>query len=462
MALPYGWDALASMAGGRVIQSGAPPAGRFVVDSRSVAPGDVFVALKGRRRDGHDFLGEAFDRGAGGCLVARRPDRVPPGAAVLEVTDPLRGLQSLARAHRERCSAVVIGITGSNGKTTTKEMLAHLLRSGGKRVLATAGNLNSQVGLPLTLLELESAHTHAVIEMGASSRGEIARLADIARPRLGILTGIGRAHLEFFIDLDGVAAAKWELVEALPEDGIAFLNADDSRLMVRRASARCSVVLFGTGAEADVRAENIRQEPLAAFDLVLGNARREVRLPVPGLFNVANALAAAAVAVWERVPLQTLAAALGSFTPPPARMQVRRRGDGTIFVLDAYNANPDSMAAGLHSFVQAYPERPRCVVLGGMRELGDQAEPAHRELGALLASLSLGRAFFLGPEARWVEDGFKKAAGGFPLVATEDRAALMRELERTLDPGTAVFFKGSRAARLEDLHDPLLQMNGKA
>lgn len=459
--LPYAWTELARWAGGRLTHTGVSPAARFVVDSRAVEPGDVFVALKGARQDGHAFLADVFARGASGCLVEKDPPSVPEGVSVIRVSDTLKALQALARAHREKMAARVIGITGSNGKTTTKEMLSHVLRSGGKRVLSTRGNLNSQIGLPLMMLEMSKAHTHAVLEMGASARGDIAGLCELARPTVGVLTGVGRAHLEFFGSLARVADAKWELVESLPSDGVAFLNADDPLLMDRKASARCSVVTFGRSPGADVRAENIRQEPRVAFDLVVAGSRRAVQLPVPGVFNVTNALAAAAVALWERVPLPSLTAALESFSPPPGRMEVRRRKDGTLFVLDAYNANPDSMAAGLRSFVDAYPERPRYAVLGSMLELGPHAEAEHRALGSTLAALSLTAVFFVGPEARWIEEAYRSSGGRARFFATTDRPALARALTDGVESGAAIYFKGSRGARLEEFSTPLFDNEGK-
>ncbi|HNG44322.1 MAG TPA: UDP-N-acetylmuramoyl-tripeptide--D-alanyl-D-alanine ligase, partial [Elusimicrobiota bacterium] len=459
--LPYAWTDLARWAGGQLTHAGTSPAARFVVDSRAVEPGDVFVALRGARQDGHAFLPEVFSRGASGCLVERTPPSVPDGVSVIRVPDALRALQSLARTHREKMTSTVIGITGSNGKTTTKEMLSHVLRAAGKRVLSTRGNLNSQIGLPLMMLEMSKSHTHAVLEMGASARGDIARLCELARPTVGVLTGIGRAHLEFFGSLAGVADAKWELVEALPSGGVAFLNADDPLLMDRKKSARCSVVTFGRSPGADVRAENIRQEPRVVFDLVMAGARRPVQLPVPGIFNVTNALAAAAVALWERVPLPSLTSALESFAPPPGRMEVRRRKDGTLFVLDAYNANPDSMAAGLRSFVDAYPERPRYAVLGSMLELGPHAEAEHRALGAGLAGLSFTAVYFVGAEATWVEEGYRAAGGRARFFATTDRIAFARALREGVESGAAVYFKGSRGARLEEFSTILFDNEGK-
>ena len=429
---------------------------RVVIDSRAVQPGDLFGALKGDRRDGHDFLKEVADRGAAGAMVSRGVDGLPSGFGLIRVDDTLQGLQRLGRAHREKMSVRVIGITGSNGKTTTKEMTAHLLQAMGRDVFSTRGNLNSQIGLPLMLLELEPHHTHAVLEMGASAKGDIQGLAEMARPQMAVITGIGRAHLETFGSLEGVLAAKWELVESLGKDGIAFLNADDPLLLSRRKSARCSVVTYGLSAGADVRAENVRQDPQTAFDLVVGGARRNVRLPVPGLFNVTNALAAAAVALWERGLLPDVAEGLGRFTPPPQRMQLRRRPDGSMFVIDAYNANPDSMGAFLDSFVQAFPHWPKTVVLGSMLELGFASEQEHRQLGHKLAGLPLERIFFVGPEGEWVRSGYVEAGGKKDVVVGDDKNLLRTEIAGGLAPNGVVLFKASRGVRLEEIYEPLI------
>lgn len=457
MSLVASWAALAERAGGRLARPGAALPERVVTDSRAVTPGDFFIALKGERHDGHAFLKDVAARGAVGALVDREVDGLPDAFGLVRVSDALAGLQAWAAAHRNQLNPRVIAVTGSNGKTTTKEMIAHLLRAGGKSVYATRGNLNSQVGLPLSLLELRPEHTHAVIEMGAGAVGDIGRLAALARPAIGVLTSIGRAHLQTFGSLEGVARAKWELIESLGSEGLAFLNLDDERIAARRKSAACSVVTFGQNEGADVRAVNVRQDPHTAFELMVAGARRTVRLPVPGLFNVTNALAAAAVALWERMNLLEVAAAFPNFTPPAQRMQMKRRPDGSLFLIDAYNANPDSMAAGLESFVAAFPHWPRVAVLGSMLELGDSAEHEHRSLGDQLARLPLEAVFFVGPEHGWVREGYERAGGKAPLTATEDRAALRDALGKALTPDTSVFFKGSRGARLEEIYEPFLK-----
>jgi UDP-N-acetylmuramoyl-tripeptide--D-alanyl-D-alanine ligase len=455
MGLRYAWDEVALLTGGERVSAGSVAPGRVVLDSREVQKGDLFIAVKGERVDGHDFLNDVVARGAAGALVSRGVEGVPAHFGLIRMEDPLVGLQRWAQAHRQKMKTRVIGITGSNGKTTTKDMVAHLLRGMGKTVLATRGNLNSQIGLPLMLLELDSTHSHAVLEMGASARGDIARLAEMAQPDLVVITGIGRAHLETFGSLDGVLQAKWELVEAL-KDGIAFLNADDSLLMGRRKEARCSVVTFGQAAGADVRAEHIRQDPRITFDLVVGGSRRPVRLPVPGLFNVTNALAAAAVALWERGLLPEVAQHLAGFTPPAQRMQIRRRADGSLFLIDAYNANPDSMAASVTSFVQAFPQGQKIAVLGSMLELGASAEKEHRDLGRFLAGWPLKAIFFVGPEGESVRTGYEEAGGGGSFQSSEDREKIRQEIASSVTPNSVFLFKASRGVRLEDIYEPLL------
>jgi UDP-N-acetylmuramoyl-tripeptide--D-alanyl-D-alanine ligase len=329
-------------------------------------------------------------------------------------------------------------------------MVAHVLSAAGRNVLATRGNLNSQIGLPIMVMGLGPAHTHAVFEMGASEKGNIASLASVARPNTGVITNIGRAHLEFFGSQEGVADAKWEMVESLSAEGLAVLNADDPRLMARRPKAKSRVATFGLGPSADVRGEDLRQSPETSFVLSARGKKFSVKLSAPGLFNVLNALAAAAVALEEGLSAEEIAAALPSFRPPAQRMQARKAKGGADFIVDAYNANPDSMAASLESFARAYAGRPRIAVLGGMRELGPAARDEHRALGELLARLKLESVFFLGPEGAWVKEGFPS------LREFADKAALREALGRASAPGAVFLFKASRGVKLEDIYEPLI------
>lgn len=450
---------LAAVTGGEILTGQAGTAvENLVIDSRSVAPGDFFVALQGERHDGHAFLPDAVARGAKGALVSRRDAPAPSGMNILWVRDAVKALQDAGRFCRERAAARVVGITGSNGKTTTKEMAAAVLRSGGKTVLSTRGNLNSQIGLPLMLMEIEPRHTHLVLEMGASAPGDIAKLAHLARPDIGVITGIGAAHLEFFGSMEGVLRGKWEIVESLDHDGAAVLNADDALLMSKRASVRGRVVTFGLSPEADVRAENIRQAETVSFDLVAQGRRWPVRLPAPGIFNVTNALAAAAVGIFEKIDGGTVVQALEKFTPPEMRMQVRRRADKVVFVVDAYNANPTSMRASLISFAESFSAHRRLAVLGSMLELGAGAQAAHEDIGALAAKLPLEAVFFNGPEGPWTKKSYERAGGRADFQTFNDNASLRSALAERLKPGDAVFFKASRGVHLEDVFKPLLEM----
>lgn len=452
MNLGLTFDDLARVTGGTLLSGpGGAPAASLAIDSRAVRPGDVFVALKGERSDGHDFVKDVLGRGAAGAVVTRPLGGLSPAWPVVRVDDPVKALQAVARDHRSRSNARVVGVTGSNGKTTTKEMISQVLAAGGMKVLSTKGNLNSRIGLPLMVMELTPAHTHAVFEMGASERGDIAALAAVAKPDAGVITNVGRAHLEYFGSIDGVADAKWELIEALPKGGTAFLNAEDGRLAARRDRARCRVVTFGTSASADVRALDVRQTPEAVFELVALGLRRTVKLPVGGLFNVENALAAAAVALDEGVALGAVVRGLETFVPAAQRMQIHRGKKGAVFVADAYNANPDSMAASLRSFAGGHPGRRRVAVLGSMRELGPHAEAEHRALGALADRLDLARVFFLGPEGAWVR------SGGARVECFDDRDALRAAVERELSPEAVVLFKASRGVKMEEIYEPLLE-----
>jgi UDP-N-acetylmuramoyl-tripeptide--D-alanyl-D-alanine ligase len=461
------WGRLAQVTGGRLVL-GDPKVlvGPVTIDSRAVKPGDTFVALKGQRVDGHDFISEVLTRGAVGVIVSREVS-VSPGTCCLQVADPLKALQDIGQEYRRLFSGHVIGITGSNGKTTTKDMVAHILRTAGKSVLSTRGNLNSQVGLPLMLTELDPSQSHAVLERGASAKGDIARLVDVSKPRVGVITNVGRAHLETFGSLEGVLEAKWEMVSTFPSDAVAVLNGDDPLLETRRRQLACSVISFGLSSRADVRGENVYQGPHTGFDLIVEGLRRSVRLPIPGLFNIYNALAAATVSWVEKIPLDTVVQALESFSSTPHRMQVKTRADGVVFVLDAYNANPTSMGCALESFAHAFPDRLTVAVLGGMYELGSQSHEEHRVLGQRLAAMKCGRVYFLGEEGEWVREGFPVESRESLFLFT-DREALRSHLKKflslgtmsteTLSPGMAVFFKASRGVRLEEIYEPLLSV----
>jgi UDP-N-acetylmuramoyl-tripeptide--D-alanyl-D-alanine ligase len=417
---------------------------RVATDTRQLAPGDLFVALKGERFDGHEFIEQARKAGAAGALVSEaQPSNLPQ----VIVKDTLRGLQDYAISWRGDFHIPVVGVTGSNGKTTVKQMLASILARRGP-VLATQGNLNNHIGVPLTLLSLREEHRTAVIEMGANHPGEIARLAEIARPDVGVVNNAGDAHLEGFGSREGVARAKGELFEALGDQGVAVINADDDYAplwleIVRGADA----LTFGLSESADVRAVHPRPEPPDAptgmdFELRTPEGRQGVRLPLPGLHNVRNALAAAACAVVLGLDARDIATGLLNVRPAAGRLTWRKALKGARLLDDSYNANPASLRAGLE--LLAATRARRWLVLGDMGELGRAGEQLHHAAGEDARELGIERLYAVGPLARHAAQGFGSGAVHF-----EDVAALIAEVRERLAPDVALLVKGSRSARME-------------
>lgn len=451
---PWTLGEAARCLGGECAGDATQVLGRWRVDSREVKPGDFFICLPGARVDGHGFVKQAADRGARAALVSGA-DNGPTDFPRIKVADTLLGLGCLAEEQRRRWGGRLIGVTGSNGKTTTKDMVAAVLRAGGKSVLVTPGNLNSQIGLPLVLQDLSDRYSHAVLEMGASQRGDIRGLARLAQPQVGVITNIGRAHLASFGTPENVAEAKWELIEALPSEGSAVINREDVALWSRRRRAPCRVVSFGIGVEADVRAENVLEGERVSFDLVSRKGAYRVTLPLAGIFNVRNALVAAAVGELEGVG-PALMEGLKQFTPPAQRMEVLPGYCGSVLIFDAYNSNPSSMDASLEAFCRAYPGKEKMVVLGRMLELGTYAEGDHGALGRALAGLPLQRAVFVGrPEGDWVAQGFSFLGGQFPLDLVDTPAQAAQLLRPHLGPSKVVLFKASRSVHLEEACDLL-------
>ncbi len=414
------------------------------IDSRTLAPGAVFAALKGDRFDGHEFAQTAAERGAAGLLVERL---LPIELSQVVVTDTLSTLTACARAHRRQFSGAVVAVTGSNGKTTTKEMIGAVLATLGP-CLITRGNLNNHIGVPLTLLALKPEHRHAVIEMGANHRGEIAHLAATAEPAIGIVTNAGAAHLEGFGSLDGVAQGKGELFAALPRDGVAVINADDryASLWQSLASGR-QIVTFGLEVSADYSAKNVsasleQHGPRLEFDLVAPSGTVHVQLALAGLHNLRNALGAAAAAQAAGASLDAVAAGLSAVKPVKGRLEFRPAVNGAVIVDDSYNANPGSLKAGLDAFRSF--SGARWLVLGDMMELGPAADDLHREIGAYARESGIERLLAVGARAKRAADAFGPGAAWFETV--ED---LITEARRSLRADVAVLVKGSRANRLE-------------
>lgn len=445
---------IATVVGGSLAGGADPDAvvgGAVSLDSRSMVPGGLYVALVGERVDGHDFAEEAVLSGGAVAVLASKVVSVPS----IIVEDPVVALGLLARSVVDRLpDLTIVGITGSSGKTSTKDLLAAVLRAS-LNVVAPLGSMNNEIGLPLTLLRADAATDVIVAEMGARGVGHIATLTAIAPPRIGVILNIGTAHLGEFGDLAGVALAKGELVESLPAadaGGVAVLNADDAfaRAMAVRTSAR--VVLAGRSADADVRASDVTLLDGArpAFTVTTAEGTARVELSYVGEHHVANAVAAAAVARELGLDLAAIARGLSDATPSsPSRMAVVDRADGVTVIDDAYNASPDSVRAALHALVGLAAGRRTWAVLGEMRELGEASEREHEAIGKLASSLNVDRVVVVG-------DGAKPILVGTQGVWVPDIAEAVALLTDELRPGDVVLVKASHSIGLERVAEALL------
>jgi len=445
---------IAEMTGGKLMPAGAKGQVTGIsTDSRTIRPGELFIPLRGPNFDGHDFLARALRNGAAACLSEEVIAGFP--VPVIRVGNTLEALGSLGQAARRRFSGPVVAVTGSSGKTTTKEMLAGILGLTGPG-LKTQGNYNNLIGLPLTLFQLQPEHRWAVLEMGMSARGEIARLAEIGRPNVGIITNVGEAHLETLHGLDGVARAKGELFAALVPGCTAVINADDERVAAIPVANGVQRLLFGLTEQAAVRAENLRgRGSQVSFELVHAGSRLPVTLHVAGKFNVSNALAAAAAALALNVPLATIAEGLERFRPVSGRMETVPLANGVTLIEDTYNANPLSMTAALRTLVEMNGGRRCIAVLGDMLELGETSGELHRQVGET-AAVCTDLLLVLGEHAADVAAGARAgglAAARVRVLANHDQAiALLQEL---LQPGDRVLVKGSRGMRMERISSAL-------
>ncbi|WIM05391.1 MAG: UDP-N-acetylmuramoyl-L-alanyl-D-glutamate--2,6-diaminopimelate ligase [Candidatus Nitricoxidivorans perseverans] len=427
-------------------------------DSRAVTPGMLFIALKGEHFDGHDHVPEALEKGAAGAMVARPWADAHPGLPLMAVDDTRIGLGALAAAWRSRFDIPLIGLTGSNGKTTVKEMCAAILRAhlGEDAVLATAGNLNNDIGLPLTLLKLRLGHRAAVIEMGMNHPGEIAYLTRLARPTVALVNNAQRAHLEGLGGIGDVARAKGEIFEGLADGGIAVINADDPHAGLWRNLATVRPTLtFGIAQPADVSG---RWTPHGfGGHLVIASSRDEVEfdLPVPGVHNALNALAATAAALAAGVPLPAAAAALSTYAGVKGRLQRRWGIKGTLVIDDTYNANPDSMRAAI-DVLSEVPGR-RIFVMGDMGEVGERAGQFHDEVGGHAKSRGVDLLFALGPMSEAAARNFGEGARHFRRVEE-----LVEALKKALEPGTTVLVKGSRFMRMERVVEAIAEGDAHA
>jgi UDP-N-acetylmuramoyl-tripeptide--D-alanyl-D-alanine ligase len=427
-----------------------------VIDSRAAGPGDLFVALPGERTDGHAFVEDAVARGARGVLVREPPGELPEGTAAFVVPDTLLALQRLAAGRRDRRHVKVTGITGSVGKTTTKELGAAVL-STRYRVLKSESNYNNEIGLPLTLLELTERHQRAVLEMGMYAIGEIRTLCEIARPQIGVVTNVGPSHLERLGSMEAIAAAKSELPESLPPHGFAVFNADDPLVRSMADRTRAQPLFYGTSGGADVRASEIASRGLdgVSFRLHWKGETVDVNTSLPGRHIVTNALAAAAIGLADGMSLPDVAAALER-AEVPLRIQVHRTKNGATILDDTYNASPASVTAALDLLAEI-PGR-RVAVLGDMAELGAASREGHLTVGRRAAETA-DVIHAVGEQAALIAQA-ARVAGHRNVHHWPEKAAAGEAIAADLRPDDVVLLKASRAIALETLLETLKERDG--
>jgi UDP-N-acetylmuramoyl-tripeptide--D-alanyl-D-alanine ligase len=425
----------------------------YSIDSRTIQPGDLFIAVKGEKMDGHDFVLDALAKGAAAAVVRgqkffqlARESKVDAPPRLIQVDDTLLALQRLATEVRRLWGKPLVGVTGSAGKTTTKEAIAHVL-STRFRVHKSEGNFNNHFGLPLMLLKLEPEHDLAVIEMGMSHAGEIAALAKIAQPEIGVVTNVAPVHLEFFDSIAGIARAKRELIESLPATGTAVLNADDEFVSKFGEGFKGRVVQYGFAKAADVRAENLESlgQDGSKFDVVAGGRREHATLPLVGSHNVHNALAAVAVAMEQGMDLAQAASALSGLPAADKRGQVVRIGNITV-VNDCYNSNPKALAAMVDALA-TMPAKRRIVVAGEMLELGPQGEAMHAESGRHIAEKKIDVLIGVRGLAEPMVNAARQAGMTAMFVASAEEAG--KWLAHETREGDVVLLKASRGVKLE-------------
>jgi UDP-N-acetylmuramoyl-tripeptide--D-alanyl-D-alanine ligase len=449
--------------GGSLLSSGSEWSCRGIsTDTRTLRERSLFIALQGKNFDGHDCLNAAAEKGAAGLLI--RMDRggklgaVNKGLPVIGVPDTLRALGDIACAWRRGFPLPVVAITGSSGKTTTKEMLLAIV-SRSRNVVATEGNLNNLIGLPQTLLKIQREHELAVVEMGTNSPGEIARLAVIAQPDIGLITNIGPAHLEGLGSIEAIREEKGALFHVMNGKGTAIINRDDDAVGILAGRWRGNRITFGFKSGADITARQVETAGPEGicFNLVIEGIGVPVHLAAPGEHNILNALAAGAAAWALGFDREAIAAGLAAFCPVPGRMEIRRLGNGAFLILDTYNANPDSMRESLKTLQNLRREGRAAVILGDMLELGPQAQGLHEEVGGLLVKTGVDRVFLKGALSRFTAEGAMKK--GFPLedIAFFDGPEeLLTTLRSFVKKDDWLLIKGSRMMKMEVVAESII------
>lgn len=428
----------------------------FSTDTRTLRPKDLFIALKGPHFDGHLFVPEAFRKGACGAILSSLLFPSLEGGILLQVEDTLSALGEIARRWRKIHPIPLVAITGSTGKTTTKEWAAAIL---GRRyrVHSSPGTYNNLIGVPLTLLQLKEDHQLAVVELGMNAKGEIYRLSQICQPDMGLITNIGPAHLEFLDSLEGVAAAKAEMLEFLGGERTCILNGDDPHLTALFGQVGGKRFTYGLSPEWDLWGSGIRRgKEGIAFQLNYGRERIDVRLPLWGQHNVYNALAAGAIGILCGLGLREVGEGLSTVQQASMRLEKILLPGGVVLLNDAYNSNPLSMRAALDTFLEMKGEARGILVVGDMLELGSQGERLHREIGALLSSSNnMGALIAVGVHSHALADEARKKGFFAPIFLCQNAREASLALKVNLKPGDWVLLKGSRAMKMEKVLEGL-------
>jgi len=452
---------IAGLTGGEMVGGGDRRPSGFSIDTRTLREGDLFFAIVGAKQDGHRFAAEAVRKGAAAVVVSDR-GAIPEGSAAIVVKDTTRALQDLAAFRRRRRPVKVVGITGSSGKTTTKEMTRHVLE-GTFSVMASKGNLNNLYGLPLSLLQLEEEHQVAVLEMGMSTHGELTRLAEIADPDLGILTNVWGAHLEFFADIDDYARAKGELFDGMRPSTTGVFNNDDPRCRRIAGAFRGYAVTFGMDTPSDFTAAAYSGEGLGgcSFELIHQGRKRPVRLRYAGAHQAMNATAALAAGFMLGCDLEGMIARLADLEPQSMRGRPYALRGGVRLLDDSYNANPAAMKAALAVLSQTTPEASgrRIAVLGDMLELGAEGPAFHREIGARLEDAGVALAWLVGP--MMAEASATAGGAGLEIRRAGTAEEVIAGIVKEVRPGDVVLVKGSRGIGLDRVTRALVEALGE-
>ncbi len=435
-------------------------------DSRQVLRGSLFVPIIGGKFDGHDFIAAAVNDGASGFLVQKGSEHKIRGKSsdttIIRVDDTLKAIGDIAHFWRKKFKVTVVAITGSSGKTTTKEMLAAI--SGlKKKIIKAEGNYNNLIGLPITILKINAEHELAILEMGTNIRGEIGRLTEIAEPDVGLITNIGPAHLEGFKSVETVREEKLDLFRKMPDAGVAIINIDDEKLLVTDKEWGGKRATFGFKKNADVSAEGVEMKGLGgvSFTIRIDSFRQGITLPVAGSHNVYNALAAAACSWALGIDFHTICQGLTAFQPISGRMEIHRLKNGAFIINDTYNANPASFGEALKTLRDLKGERKSIVIMGDMLELGDQAEMLHEGIGSLMADTGVDTIYLRGRlSAATAAGALKRNIPGGRIVFFETPDEIMDRLVSHIKKGDWILVKGSRQTRMEQVVEKIIETFG--